>query len=129
MQKTVFKIKKIEIEDFRPKEAFSVMKISYSKNEELQQINKQFSLAMTPEELVNKIISEIKGQNKAIIEESDDILENIAITRIDNEEEIEDKMLFFFQNLCHKFSKLKMLKNAPDYMRLYDEIKITKLVL
>ena len=64
-----------------------------------------------------------------IVEDSDDILQNIYITRIENEEVAEEKMLYFFQNLSTKLSKIKTLKKAQDYMKLYDEIKTTKLIL
>jgi len=64
-----------------------------------------------------------------IVEDSNDILQNIYITRIENEEEIEEKLLYFFQGLCSKFAKIKSLTKAPDYMKLYDEIKTTKFIL
>ncbi len=129
MQKTIYKIKKIEVADFKPKESVSMIKITYTKNDQIQQIVKDFSTTNNPVELVNKIMLEVKSKDKVIVEESDDILQNIYITRIENEEATEEKMLMFFQNLCAKFSKIKSLKKASDYMKLYDEIKITKLIL
>ena len=128
MQKTVFQIKKVEVKEFKPKEGLSVIKITYSKNGEQKQITKSFHLS-NPVEVVNKIILEVKSADKVIIEESDDILQNIYITRIENEEEIEEKLLFFFQSLCSKFSRIKTMNKANDYMKLYDEIKTTKLIL
>lgn len=128
MQKTVYRIKKIEVMDFKPKEFISVIKIIYTKNDQIQQIVKEFPY-INPVEVVNKIVLEIKKADKMIVEDSDDILQNIYITRIENEEDAEEKMLYFFQNLSIKISKIKSLKKAPDYMRLYDEIKTTKLIL
>ena len=129
MQKTVYKIKKIEVLEFRPKESVSVIKISFTKNDIPEQIIKEFPMSNNPVEMVNKIMLEVKSQNRMIVEDTDDILQNIYITRIDNEEVMEEKMLLFFQNLCGKFSKMRSLTKAPDYMKLYDEIKTTKLVL
>jgi len=129
MQKTVYKIKKIEVLEFKPKESVSVIKISFMKNDVPEQIVKEFPMSNNPVEMVNKIILEVKSKDKMIVEDTNDILQNIYITRIDNEEIMEEKLLLFFQNLCGKYAKMKSLKKAPDYMKLYDEIKTTKLVL
>ncbi len=128
MQKTLYKLKKIEVVEFRPKDSISVLKIVYTKNDDQQQIVKEFPL-VSPVEIVNKILLDIKSKDKMIVDESDDILQNIYITRIENEEEVEDKMLYFFQNLLSKYSKIKSIKKAQDYMKLYDEIKTTRLNL
>lgn len=128
MQKTVYKVKKIEMVDFKPKDFVSVLKITFTKNDIPQQFTKEFSF-INPVEIVNKIILEIKKTDRMIVEDSDDILQNIYITRIDDEENTEEKMLYFFQNLSAKLNKIKSLKKAPDYMKLYDEIKTTKLFI
>lgn len=128
MQKTIYKVKKLEIVDFKPKESISSIKITFTKNDVEEQIIKQFNLK-NPVEIVNHILLEIKKKDRMIVEDSDDVLQNIYITRIENEEEVEEKLLYFFQGLCSKFSKIKGLTRAPDYMKLYDEIKTTKFIL
>ena len=127
MQKTVYKVKKLEVMDFKPKEFISVIKIIYTKNDQQQQIIREFPF-INPVEAVNKIILEIKKADKVIVEGADDILQNIYITRIEDEENVEEKMLYFFQNLSAKLSKIKSLKKAQDYLKLYDEIKTTRLL-
>ena len=127
MQKTVYKVKKVGVMDFKPKEFISVIKIIYTKNDQQQQIIREFPF-INPVDVVNKIILEIKKSDKMIVEDTDDILQNIYITRIEDEENVEEKMLYFFQNLSAKLSKIKSLKKAQDYMKLYDEIKTTKLL-
>ncbi|MBS3171890.1 hypothetical protein J4449_04760 [Candidatus Woesearchaeota archaeon] len=128
MQKTIYRVKKLEILDFKPKESISSIRITFTRNDQVEQIVKQFYLK-NPVEIVNSILLEIKKKDRMIVEDSNDILQNIYITRIENEEEIEEKLLYFFQGLCSKFAKIKSLTKAPDYMKLYDEIKTTKFIL
>ncbi len=128
MQKTVYRIKKLEILEFKPKESISSIRITFTRNDEVVQIVKEFNLK-NPVDIVNSLLLEIKKKDKMIVEDSDDILQNIYIARIENEEEVEEKLLYFFQGLCSKFAKIRSLTKAPDYMRLYDEIKTTKFIL
>ncbi|MEK6936438.1 MAG: hypothetical protein AABW58_00025 [Nanoarchaeota archaeon] len=128
MQKTIYKVKKVEVMDFKPKEAISNIKITFTRNDQVEQVVKEFNLK-NPVEIVNNILLEIKKKDRMIVEDSDDVLQNIYITRIENEEEVEEKLLYFFQGLCSKFSKIRSMTRAPDYMKLYDEIKTTKFVL
>ncbi len=114
--------------DFKPKEAISNIKITFTRNDQVEQVVKEFNLK-NPVEIVNNILLEIKKKDRMIVEDSDDVLQNIYITRIENEEEVEEKLLYFFQGLCSKFSKIRSMTRAPDYMKLYDEIKTTKFVL
>ena len=128
MQKNIYRIRKLEVLDFKPKETISSIKITFTKNDVQEQIVKQFNLK-NPVEVVNNILLEIKKKDRMIVEDSDDVLQNIYITRIEDEEQMEEKLLYFFQGLCSKFAKIKSLTKAPEYMRLYDEIKTMKLVL
>jgi len=128
MQKDIFRLKKIEVKSFDTKTLKSTLKIYFTRNDQMQEFSHDFDLK-NPVEIVNKILLEIKKKDKIIIEDSDDILQNIYIQRIDNEEEIEVKMLNFFQILCSKCAKLKSMTKAPEYMRIYDEIKVTKFIL
>lgn len=128
MQKTIYRVKKLEVVDFKPKESISTIKITFTRNDKEEQVVKEFNLK-NPVEIVNHILLEIKKKDRMIVEEEDDVLQNIYITRIENEEEVEEKLLYFFQGLSSKFSKIKSMTRAPDYMKLYDEIKTTKFIL
>src|SRR3989344_5341766 len=126
MQKIIYKIKKLEVQEFRPKDSFSLIKITFTKNDKTDQIIKEFYFKDYVN-IVNSLLTDIKSKDKPIIEDADDILGNIQINRIENEEEAEEKLTYFFQNLNAKYSKMKSIKKAPDYMKLYDEIKTTKI--
>ena len=128
MQKDIYKLKRIEIKSFDTKTLKTTLNIYFTKNDQMHEFYYDFELR-NPVEIVNKIILEIKKKDKIIIEDSDDVLQNIYIQRIDNEEELEAKMLNFFQILCSKCAKLKSMTKAPEYMRIYDEIKTTKFIL
>lgn len=128
MHKTILKLKKLEIKEFKPKELKVNLNIIFDKNEKEEVINKDFILG-NPIDITNKILLSIKSQGKIIVEEEDDdILKNIYITRVDREEAVEDKLLVFFKTLCEKGKKLKSLKNATLYMKLFNEIKVMKVV-
>ena len=128
MQKDIYMIKKLEVIDFKPKESIFSIKITFTKNDVQEQILKEFNLK-NPVDVVNSIFLEIKKKDRMIVEDSDDVLQNIYITRIENEEEIEEKLLYFFQGLCSKFIKIRSLTKAAEYMKLYNEIKTIKLIL
>lgn len=129
MQKTILKLKRIELKDFKPNESKAVMNILFDKNEREEVITKEFVLK-DPLDITNKILLLMKSYGKMIVEEEDDdILKNIYITRVADEEEIEEKLFGFFRNLCEKSKTLKSSKVASSYMKLFNEIKIMKLVL
>lgn len=128
MHKTILKLKRIEIKEFKPKELLSRLDVIFDKDGEEKIIGKEIILR-NPLDIVNKILLSMKSQGKIIVEEEDDdILKNIYITRVDKEEEVEEKLFGFFKTLCEKGKKLKSIKNATQYMRLFNEIKVMKLV-
>ena len=90
MQKTVYRVKKVEVVDFKPKEGSSLLKITFTKNDKQEQFTKEFALK-NPIEIVNRILIDIKAKDRMIVEDTDDVLQNIYITRIENEEEAEEK--------------------------------------
>lgn len=128
MYKTILKIKRIEIQNFNPKEAKADLNIIFDKNNVEKSVIKPV-LLREPMKLVELVLLAMKSEGKFIVEEeSDDILSSIYITRVADEEEIEEKMLPFFKNLCEKAIKLKNTKLASQYMQLFNEIKVMKLV-
>jgi len=115
MHKTTIEINKIQIENFQPKGTKANIIVNFTKNNEKNQLNKEFILK-EPFNLTRKILISIKSTGKFIIEsESDDILENIYITELINEEEIEERLLNFFKKLCTSVSELKHMRIAKDY--------------
>jgi len=128
MNKTIYEVKSVELQDFNPKASLTKLKINYLKNSEQKQITKDFDLT-NPVSVVNSIILTIKAQDKIIIEESDDFLQNIFIVRIKDQEEVEEKLLSYFQSLNKSISQLKSFKIASQYMQLYNKLKLSKMVL
>src|SRR3989344_2312899 len=128
MNKTIYEVKSVELQDFNPKASLTKLKINYLKNTEQKQIVKDFDLS-NPVSVVNNIILTIKAQDKIIIEESDDFLQNIFIVRIKDQEEVEEKLLSYFQSLNKSISQLKSFKIASQYMQLYNKLKLSKIIL
>ena len=61
--------------------------------------------------------------------ETDDILDSIQIIRIEDEEDVKEKIFNFFEKLRRNALKLKHMSSAPDYMHLYDQLKTEKFIL
>ena len=128
MNKTIYEVKSVELQDFNPKASLTKLKINYLKDTEQKQLVKDFDLT-NPVQVVNSIIVSMKAQDKIIIEESDDFLQNIFIVRIKDQEDVEEKLLAYFQNLNRSISQLKSLKIASQYMQLYNQLKLSKMIL
>ena len=128
MQKVLYELKRVELVDLKPREGNSGVLVFFEKEGREKVLSLHFDLT-NPVDIVNKILLGIKTHDKIIIDESDDILQNIYITRVFNEENIEDRLLNFFQDICAKSKKLKNLRDAREYMKLYDQMKIARLVL
>ena len=128
MNKTIYEVKSVELQDFNPKASLTKLKINYLKNTEQKQIVKDFDLT-NPVSVVNNIILTIKAQDKIIIKKSNNFLQNIFIVRIKDQEEVEEKLLSYFQSLNKSISQLKSFKIASQYMQLYNKLKLSKMVL
>ena len=102
MKKTIFKLNEIAVKDFNRKEKRLLLNIRFNKEETMDEFDLLWNMSNIPG-LVNEILLKIKSRDKIIIEaDSDDILDNIYITRIADEEFVEDRMLDFFKRLTEK---------------------------
>ncbi len=128
MNKTVYQIKEIVVKDYSRKESRLLLTAKFTKNDVLDEITQSYETT-NPAGVVNDIILKIKSKDKIIVEDSDDILNNIYITRIENEDEIEERMLAFFSKLFDKIRSLRHETVAGRYLNTIDDIKHQKLVL
>ncbi|MDP4012204.1 MAG: hypothetical protein Q8R00_01195 [Candidatus Nanoarchaeia archaeon] len=129
MKKTIFRLHEVYIKEFDRKQNHLVFGIKFSKNENLDELVLPWKIGDSVN-LVNEIILKVKSKDKLIIEtESDDILDNIYITRIDNEEAIEERMLDFFRRLFERIKSIKHESRPNVFMNLVTDVKHQKLVL
>lgn len=128
--KAIYKIKKIGIESFNPRDGYVKLRIDFEKNDTKDFVIKEYSLKNlnNTAALTNSIILEMKKKDKFIVEEAnDDFLNKIFTQPVKNREQDEDKLLVFINNFSENYKKLKNMKNANDYMKLYDKMKISKM--
>lgn len=128
MNKTVYQLKEIVVKDYSRKENRLLLTVKFTKNDILDEITQSYETTNSAG-VVNDILLKIKSKDKIIVEESDDILSNIYITRISNEEEAEERMLAFFSKLFEKVRSLKHERIAGRYLNTIDDIKHQKLIL
>ena len=129
MNKTIYKIHEITVKEYNRSENKIAFNVKFSKNDLINQFTEAFEPANSAA-VVNAILLKLKSMDKIIVEsESDDFLDNIYITRIFNEDLIEEKMLMFFSKLFEKVRSLKHERIAGKYLNTIDDIKHQKLVL
>lgn len=129
MNKTVYKIHEITVKEYNRGESKLLMNVKFSKNDILNEFTNSFDTSNSAA-AVNSILLKLKSMDKIIVEsESDDFLDNIYITRIFNEDAVEEKMLMFFSKLFEKIRSLKHERIAGRYLNTIDDIKHQKLTL
>ena len=127
MKETKFKLEKIELSDFDVRSGIGTLKISFFKNQVKDLLVKQYDLREYPV-TVSKILTDIKKKDSIIVEnDEDDILGSLFVIRFENEDEIEEKLLSFFAKVSDKMKFMKKTQDARTYMKLYNELKTTKL--
>ena len=116
----------LKLEEFLPTEAAATIKISYKIDNAEDSIIKKFKL-QDPEAITDEILKEIKAKGKIEIQDEDDFLGSLFVIRMLNEEKAEEILINFFARLCDKARILKHTTNSREYMKLFDEIKITEM--
>lgn len=116
----------LKLEEFLPTEAAATLKINYKIDNAEDSITKKFKL-QDPEAITEEILKEIKAKGKIEIQDEDDFLGSLFVIRMLNEEKAEEMLFNFFARLCDKVRILKHTTNSREYMRLFDEIKITEM--
>ena len=129
MNRTIYKIHEIAVKDFSRKDHHLVFTVRFSKNDTLDEFDVPWNMGNVAT-LVNDILMKIKQRDKIIIEaDSDDVLGNIYITRIYNEEEVEERMLDFFKRLVEKIKSIKHERRTNVFMNMLGDVKHQKLTL
>jgi hypothetical protein len=129
MKKTIYKIQGINVKEFDRKTHNIVFTIRFSRNDVLDEFDHPWNLSNIPN-LINSILIKVKQSDKVIVEaDSDDFLDNIYITRIDNEDFIEERLLDWFRRLSEKIKGLKHERRPNVFMSAVADIKHQKLTL
>ena len=126
------KLKNIIIENFDPKELSANLKINFFSDDKEHQIVKRFQLKH-PFTIVNNLFLAIKSKDKLVLDRQPaDPLEALAFyspIKIENEEEVEEKIINFITHLCTKARSITTNKNAIVHMKIVNEFKTARLDL
>jgi hypothetical protein len=125
MKKTTVALKQIEMKNYQPKNNLASLKISYQRDNEVESMYKDFTLA-DANELTKQIIQELKSRSKLELSESDDLLGSIFVIHFYDEDAIEEKLFKFMGKLCEKARFLKHTTNHNEYMKLFDDLKVQR---
>jgi len=127
----IIKIQKVMVSSYNPKEMLAEFEIYYLKNNKQELIKKEYPLK-NPLKLTHQIILDVKSKNKIIFEEELEpleALENYSPIKLENYDDVEEKLFSFLKELCEKSKKLQNSKDAGEHMRLFDQFKTGKLNL
>ena len=127
MKKTILKIKKLEVVNFAPNENSIKFRVLYDIDNKLAELTQECK-EIVSDYLTNQIVTRVK-RSADVTYETDDILESIQIIRIEDEEDVNEKIFNFFEKLRRNILKLKHTSSASDYMRLFDQLKTEKFIL
>ena len=129
MKKTIYKLHEISVKEFDRKTHNLVFNVRFSKDGTLDQFEYPWKIGNIPA-LVNDVLLKVKRSDKIIVEaDSDDFLDNIYITRVADEDLIEERMLEWFRKLVEKVKGLKHERRPKVFMSAVADIKHQKLTL
>ena len=128
MKQTRIEVKKVEVEDFSPKENVASLKVSYLRDGEMESMYKKVVMEK-PEELVKMVVDEVKKRSKIELAETDDPLGSIFILHVVDEDRTEERLFNFFSKVCEKCRFLKRVRDHGEYMKVYNEIKVLKMAV
>ena len=128
MKEVIINLHGIEMMDFEARDYVAKMVVCYSIDGERVKKCVNFDLTRRAESIVQSILTFLKSQADLDINE-DDIVSSLFVKRFVNEEKIEERLVNYFAKLCENVRFLKINKNHANYMKLYDQIKISKISL
>jgi len=130
MSKITFK--NILVEGFDPKTLIAKLKISFIRENREEQIIKEFQLKH-PINIVNHIFLAAKSKDKILLDRppSDPLeaLEMYSPIKIEDEENIEGKIISFITDLCVRAKNVTTNKNALQHMKILNWFKTARLDL
>jgi hypothetical protein len=126
MKEVVIKLHGIEMQEFDCRTSNAKMVLSYSVDDKGIKNVVNFDFSKTSEIIVKSIFNFLKSEANMDIK-GDDIISSIFVKRFVNEEKIEERLINYFSKLREKVKFMKINKTHTDFMKLYDEIKISKI--
>ncbi|MBT3866033.1 hypothetical protein HOF78_02955 [Candidatus Woesearchaeota archaeon] len=128
MRQVILEINGLEMVNFSPNNYNGEMNLSYTVDGEKKVQVVRFDLTRKIEILVGSILKFVKSQGDQDVDE-DDLVGSLFVKRLKDEDKIEERLLNFFAKLCEKVRFMKMDKNHVNYMKIFHEVRGSKVVL
>ena len=125
------KISSLRVINFEPRTLTAEIETLYIENNLQEKISKRF-LLRDPITIVNQIFLEIKSKNRMLFDDTltpEELLERYSPINVENEEQVEEKMINFIKTACEKARSLKSTKEAKEHMKIINEFKTITLNL
>jgi hypothetical protein len=126
MKDVVIKLHGVEMQNFDCRTCTAKMVIFYDIDDNSIKKVVNFDLNKKSEIIVNSILNFLKSQANVDVD-GDDIVSNIFVKKFVNEENVEEKLIVYFSKLRENVKFMKINNNHADYMKLYDQIKTSKI--
>ena len=121
-------VKKIEVNKLFLGENKIGYDIYFNFNNEIKKMYIEFPIG-DPEQIVRMLISEIKRKEKVTVEDGNDVLQSIILMRINNQENIEPRLIDFFTKFQNKVKSFRSKRTSDNYIDMYNNIIREKLEL
>ena len=127
MKEITLQLNGLEMLEFKPTTGIAKIKVSYSINGEKIIETGNFDLTRKCESLATSIINYVKSKGEQEVDE-DTLLDTLFIKKFVNLEIVEEKLFSYFSKLCENYRFMRLGKSQKDYMKLYDAIKISRIM-
>ncbi|MBI2667347.1 hypothetical protein HYX17_01095 [Candidatus Woesearchaeota archaeon] len=114
-------IKKIEVNKLFLSENKIGYDVYFNFNDEVKKMYIEFPIG-DPESIVRMLISEIKRKEKIAAEDENDVLQSIVLMRINNQENVEPRLMDFFTKFQNKVKSFRSKRTADNYIDMYNSI-------
>lgn len=128
MRQVILEINGLEMVNFSPNNHHGKMNLCYSVDGERKVQIVNFDLTQKIENIVYSILKFVKSQGEQDVDE-DDLISSLFVKKLMNEEKIEERLLNFFAKVCENVRFMKMDKNHINYMKMFHEVKGSKILL
>lgn len=114
-------IKRIEVNKLFLSENKIGYDIYFNFNNEIKKMYMEFPIG-DPEQIVRMLISEVKRKEKVSIDDESDVLQSIVLMRINNQEDIEPRLIDFFTKFQNKVKSFRSKRTSDNYIDMYNNI-------
>ncbi|MDP6642421.1 MAG: hypothetical protein QGF74_03520 [Candidatus Nanoarchaeia archaeon] len=121
-------IKRIEVHKLFLNENKVSYKIYFRLDDNMKNIYLDFPLTDSYQ-IVKTLLNYVKEVGDVLVEDSYDVLQSIVLIKINDQEDVETKLIDFFSKLIGKVKSLKDQKTSDNYLDRYNKLMSERLEL